>query len=100
MSLYEQKLQISQVAVSTFHVEGEAKDIGIEKAGNFMSVLAIDYSTDKINRRDLYIVRDQRLEAQGLKRQRKKKEAVREIVLCDVSPWADEIINAKNKEQC
>jgi len=45
MSLYEQKLQISQVTVSTFHVDGdESENIAIGKTGKFMKDLAIDYS--------------------------------------------------------
>ena len=44
-SLYEQRIQISQVTVSTFHVDGdESENIAIEKTGKFMKDLAIDYS--------------------------------------------------------
>jgi hypothetical protein len=45
MSLYEQQLQISQVTVSAFHVDGDENgNIAIEKTGKFMKALAIDYS--------------------------------------------------------
>ena len=44
-SLYEQKLQISQVTVSAFYVDGnESGNLAIEKTGKSMKDLAIDYS--------------------------------------------------------
>ena len=78
MSLYEKKLQISQVRVDMFEIEGEAESLAEEKAGKFMEELAKDYALDKINRRDLCTVRDQRLSALGLL---KKRQALRGNVL-------------------
>lgn len=82
MSMYEQKLQILQVNVSTFHIEGEADKLAIEKAGKFMSGLAEDYALDKIRKESLKEERDERLMALGLgKKTVQKKEAIRASVL-------------------
>ena len=101
MSMYEQKLQILQVNVSTFHIKDEADNLAIEKAGKFMASLAEDYALDKIQKENLKAERDKRLMKLGLGKktwERKlgalaKKEAIRESVLFYEIPGCGEIIN-------
>ena len=81
MSMYEQKLQILQVNVATFRIEGEA-DNSLDNAGKFMADLAQDYAADKVRKEELKAERDKRLMELGLgKPARVKKEAIRESVL-------------------
>jgi hypothetical protein len=84
MSMYEQKLQILQVKVSTFQVAGADEKMAIENAGKFMAHLAEDYASDKLRKENLKAARDERLVALGLDKKTrgvKKKEAIRESVL-------------------